>query len=68
MAEIKSGIEQSSPEERAYLSAFLKHLTRKDDQAYRSGLTRLNGEIDAGKKCSLDQAKQLHETLNAQGM
>jgi hypothetical protein len=68
IAEIKNGIEQSSPEERAYLSAFLKHLARKDDPAYRSELTRLNEEIDQGRKCSLDQAKQLHETLNAQGL
>jgi hypothetical protein len=68
VAEIKSGIEQSSPEERAYLAAFLKHLARKDDPAYQSELTRLNQEIDSGKKISLAQAKQLHETLKAEGL
>jgi hypothetical protein len=68
VAEIKSGIEQSTPEERAYLAAFRKHLARKDDSAYRSELTRLNAEIDSGKKISLDQAKQLHETLKAEGL
>jgi hypothetical protein len=66
--EIKSGIEQSSTEERAYLAAFLKHLARKDDPAYRSELTRLNQEIDRGKKFSLAQAKRLHETLKAEGL
>jgi len=62
LAEIKAGIEQSSPEERAYLAAFLKHLGRKDDPAYRSELTRLNQEIEDGKKFSLAQVKRLHET------
>jgi hypothetical protein len=68
VAEIKSGIEQSSPEERAYLAAFLKHLARKDDRVYRSELTRLNEEIDGGKKFSLTQAKRLHDTLKAEGL
>ncbi len=68
VAEIKSGIEQSTLEERAYLAAFLKHLARKDDPAYQSELTRLNEEIDSGKKISLAQAKQLHETLKAEGL
>jgi hypothetical protein len=68
MAEIKSGIEQSSPEERVYLTAYLKHLARKDDPAYQSELTRLNAEIDNGKRISLAQAKQLHESLKAEGL
>jgi hypothetical protein len=68
VTEIKSGIEQSSAEERAYLAAFLKHLARRADPAYRSELTRLNEEIDHGKKFSLAQAQRLHETLKAQGL
>ncbi len=63
VAELKSGIEQSSLEDRAYLAAFLKHLARKDDPAFQSELSRLNEEIDGGKKISLEQAKRLHETL-----
>jgi hypothetical protein len=70
VAELKTGIEQSSPEERLYLAAFLKHLGRKDDPAYRAELTRLNAEIDEGegKKFSLEQVKRLHETLEAEGL
>jgi len=68
VAEIKSGIEQSSSEERAYLAAFLTHLARKDDPAYQAELTRLNDEIDRGKRLSFAQAKQLHETLKAEGL
>ncbi|MDB6021493.1 MAG: hypothetical protein JWQ04_1350 [Pedosphaera sp.] len=66
--EIKNGIEQSTPEERAYLAALLKHLGRKDDSAYRSELTRLNQEFDDGRKFSLEQVKRLHETLKAEGL
>ena len=66
--EIKNGIEQSTPEERVYLAALLKHLARKDDPAYRSELGRLNEEIDGGKKFSLEQVKRLHETLKAEGL
>jgi hypothetical protein len=68
IADIKTGIEQSSPEERAYLAALLKHLGRKDDPAYKSELTRLNNEIDNGKKFSHDQVTRLHETLKAEGL
>ena len=64
VTEIQSGIEQSSAEERAYLAAFLKHLARRENPAYRSELTRLNEEIDRGKRFSLAQAKRLHETVN----
>jgi hypothetical protein len=66
--QIKQGIEQSSPEERQYLAAFLKHLARKDDPAYQSELTALNKEFDSGKKFSLEQVKRLHETLKSEGL
>ena len=68
IADIKTGIEHSSPEERANLAAFLKHLERKEDPAYKSELTRLNDEIDNGKKFSHDQVTRLHETLKAEGL
>jgi hypothetical protein len=62
--ELKRGIEESSPEERLLLAAYLKHLERKDDPAYKKELTRLNQEIDDGKKFTLEQVRHLHETLN----
>lgn len=68
VAEIKSGIEHSTPEERLYLAAFLKHFERKDDPSYQAELTRLNGEIDEGRKFSLEQVKRLHDTLKAEGL
>jgi hypothetical protein len=68
VAEIKEGIEKSSAEDRAFLAAFIKHLARKDDPAYRTELTRLNEEIDRGKKYSLAQVKRLHQTLKTEGL
>jgi hypothetical protein len=66
--ELKSGIEQSTPEQRLYLAALLKHLNRRDDPAYQAELARLSQEIDDGRKFFLDQAKRLHETLEADGL
>jgi hypothetical protein len=66
--ELKKTIESSTPEERVYLTALLKHLSRKDDPAYKSELTRLNKEFDDGKKFTFDQAKRLHETLKSEGL
>jgi len=63
MTEIKAGIVQSSPEERLYLAAFVKHLARNDDPSYQAELTELNQQIDDGKKYSLAQVKRLHEYL-----
>lgn len=56
--QIKTEIEHSTPEERLYLTAFLKHLARKDDPTYQSELAELNKEIDSGKKFSLEQLKR----------
>ena len=65
--QIITGIEQSTPEERLYLAAFLKHLAQKDEASYQSNLTSLNREIDDGKKFSLAQVKRLHRTLDSNG-
>jgi hypothetical protein len=66
--ELKSGIEQSTPEERAYLAALLKHLGRRDDPANQAELARLNQEIDNGRRFALEQVKRLHESLEAEGL
>lgn len=57
-----------SPEERVFLAAYLKHLARVEDVAYRSELGRLDQEIDAGKKFSLAQVQRMHDSLKAEGL
>ena len=57
-----------TPDDRLVLAAYLKHLGRKDDPAYQAELTRLNQEIDAGRKFTLDQVQRMHEALKAEGL
>lgn len=66
--DLRRGIEESTPEQRLFLAAFLKHLTRRDDPEYQKDLARLNQEIDEGKRFTLEQVKRLHETLTAEGL
>jgi len=68
VADIIRTADRLTPEERLVLEAYLKHLGRKDDPAYQAELSRLNGEIDAGKKFSLEQVQRMHETLKAEGL
>jgi hypothetical protein len=67
-AELKQTAESRTAEERVFLAAYLKHLSRKDEPAYQADLTRLNDEIEGGKRFTLDQVQHLHETLKAQGL
>lgn len=55
-------------EERLFLAAYLKHLARVDDPAYQAELTRLNQEIDVGKKFTLEQVQRMHQALKGEGM
>ena len=57
-----------SLEDRLFLAAYLKHLGRAEDPAYQTELTRLNAQIDAGQKLTLDQVTRLHEALEAEGL
>jgi hypothetical protein len=60
--------ETLNAEERVFLAACLKHLSRVDDPAYQEELTRLNQEIDAGKKFTLDQVRRMHQALETEGV
>jgi hypothetical protein len=60
--------ESLTSEERQYLAACLKHLMRANDPAYQAELARLNQEIDAGRRFTLDQVRRLHDALRAEGL
>ena len=66
--ELKKTVGSLNAEERLFLAAYLKHLARVDDPPYQSHLTRLNAEIDAGKKFTLPQVVRMHEALKAEGL
>jgi hypothetical protein len=65
--ELKREIEASSEEERLFLLAYLKHLSRRDDPAYRRHLATRAKEMDTNK-VSLDQIKRVHQALEAEGL
>jgi len=67
LQELKQGIDQSTPEERLFLAAYLKHLARRDDPAYRQELSRLRDEMNAGRRVNLEQVKRMHQALEAEG-
>jgi len=60
--------DQLKPADRLVLTAYLKHLSRKDDPEYRAELTRLNEEINAGKRFTLDQVERIHKTMQSEGL
>ena len=68
VAEVMRTADTLTPDDRLVLAAYLKHLGRKDDPAYQAELTRLNQEIDAGRKFTLDQVQRMHEALKAEGL
>jgi hypothetical protein len=67
-ADLKKTADSLNDEERVFLAAYLKHLSRADSPAYQAELTRLDAEIDAGKKFSLEQVQRMHGALKAEGL
>ena len=67
VVEIKRELEASSEEDRLFLLAYLKHLSRRDDPAYRRHLATRAQEIETNK-VSLDQIKRVHQALEAEGL
>ena len=68
VTELKKTVENLTAEERVFLAAYLKHLSRVDDPAYQAELTRLNEEISTGKKFTLPQVLRMHEALRVEGL
>ena len=68
IVELKQSAEGLSTEERVFLTAYLKHLARRDDPDYQAELARLSREIDDGKKFDLEQVKRIHESLESEGL
>ena len=56
--EIKPQMEQLPPAEMLKAMAWLKHRLRAGTEANRQELTRLNAEMDAGKKVDFDELKR----------
>ncbi|MEK7678271.1 MAG: hypothetical protein AAB676_20770 [Verrucomicrobiota bacterium] len=68
VAELKRVVDDTTPDERLFLEAYLAHLHRRDDPANAADLARRMREMDAGKKVTLARARTLHQALLKQGL
>jgi hypothetical protein len=68
LAEIQSHIKTMPPSERLVLSAYLRHLARRDASANRQSLDAAAERMQAGEKVSRTQLVRLHEALRAEGV
>lgn len=65
--EVQRGAADLSEEDRLKLSAFLKHLARVDTDENKAELSRLNRQIDVGDYVTLEQLREMHAALEAEG-
>lgn len=68
LAEIQSQVKTMPLSERLVLSAYLRHLARRDAAANRQALDAAAARMQAGEKVSRTQLLRLHETLKAEGV
>lgn len=68
LAEIQSQVKALPPSERIVLSAYLRHLARRDAAANKQSLDAAAARMEAGEKVSRAQLVRLHETLKAEGV
>lgn len=68
LAEIQSQVQAMPPSGRVVLSAYLRHLTRRDTAANRQSLDAAAARMEAGEKVSRAQLVRLHESLKAEGV
>ena len=54
--------------ERAFVRAYLRHLVRQEDGAHKKMLGERLRRMDSGRKVSLEQARRLHQALEAEGV
>lgn len=67
-AEIKSGIDQMSDEERFFAAAYLQHLAQSCDTVYQAMLADRLKQMDAGKKVTREQLLRVQQALETEGL
>jgi hypothetical protein len=68
LEELKHGLEQSSPEDKVYLAAYLRHLVRRDDASHQAAIAARREDMASGKKFSLEQLQRVSRSLEAEGL
>ena len=67
-AEIMATARGLKEEERLFLAAFLKHLSRVDSPEYKKHLSELDEEFADGKTFSQEQVERLDRQLSEEGL
>ena len=67
-AELIAIIDQTSPEDRVFLQAYVEHLARAADPESGRELDRRLEAMRGGNEISLEDARRLHEELAAKGL
>ena len=65
--EVQDALKSMSPEDRNRVKAFLLHLTRVNDPAYKADLTRRLEQIEQGRGVSQEKVEQLNADLSRKG-
>lgn len=63
--ELQAVVDRSSSEDRLFLSAYLQHLSTRDDPTVQTELTNAHHEIARGRKVNL---KRLDRRLTSTGL
>ena len=67
LQELKAATTALSEDECLWLAAYLRHLSRVNSEENARELTALNNRIDDGHCVALNQLKQCHVALEAEG-
>jgi hypothetical protein len=67
-SEIRASIDSMTEEERFFAAAYLQHRAQERDPAYAAMLTERIKLMESGQKVSLEQAKRIHQALEAEGL
>ena len=65
--EVQDALKSMSPEERNRVKAFLVHLSRVNDPAHKTDLTRRFQQMKQGEKISQAEVEKLHDDLCREG-
>ena len=66
--ELRKTIDALSADERFFVAAYLRHLSRVDDPAYRAQLGDRMRRMNAGKRFTLEQALKIHAAMESEGV
>ncbi len=68
VADLKKTVDESTPEERLFLAAYLHHKLHPEQESEAADLENRMKQMDAGDKVPLSMVEKLHEELLKAGV